>query len=446
MSETRKPGIKALIESRDWRTLRETMAEWRAQDIADLLSDLGKEHRVLLFRSLPRSVAADVLSCFDPDDQEHIIAELTDEETRQILAGLRPDDRTALLEELPGKVTQKLLNLLSPEDLREARQLLGYPENSVGRIMTPDYIAVRPEWTVDQTMSHVRKHGKDKETINTVYVTDASWRLLGSVSLSQLVLAEPSTPVSALMTVPAVSLSAFADREETTRTLAKYGLFVLPVVDSDGILVGIVTGDDVLELASEEATEDFQKAAAVRPIERSFADASVWLLFKNRIGWLMTLIFVDLVAAGVIARYEHAISRVVALAFFMPLLIGMGGNAGTQCSTLVVRDLATGDVDYGDWLALLSKELVTSLLLGVTISLVVWGPSVLQGGSSVGVVVALSGVAIVTLSSLIGIGTPLLLGRLGADPAASSSPLITSIADIAGVLIYFAIASWYLKI
>jgi magnesium transporter len=441
-----KPEIQELIENRDWPALRDKLSGWRVQDIADLLTELDKQYRVLLFRSLPRSIAAGVFSHFDAPDQEHLLTELTDEEARHIMTGLRPDDRTALLEELPGQVTQKILNLLSPDDLKEARQLLGYPEDSVGRLMTPDYIAVGPDWTAGAAMEHIRKQGKDRETINVVYVTDQDSKLVGAVSLRQLVLSDPSAPVSSLMTSSPASLSAFADREETARTMNRYSQFVFPVVDSDGVLVGIVTGDDVFELATEEATEDFHKAAGVSPLRVGFRDASIGLLYRNRIGWLMTLIFVDLIAAGVISRYEHAISKVVALVFFLPLLIGTGGNAGSQASTLVIRDLATGDAEYKDWLVLVAKEMGISLLLGLTISLVIWGPSVLQGGAPVGVVVALSGVVIITISSVMGIATPMLLGRLGFDPAASSSPLITSIADILGVIIYFGIATWYLRI
>jgi magnesium transporter len=439
-----KPEIKELIQSRNWAGLREKVSSWRVPDIADLLADLEKPDRVLLFRCLPRTVATEVFLEFETPDQENLLAELTDEETRSLLADLAPDDRTDLLEELPGQATQRLMNLLSPEDLKEARQLLGYPEDSVGRLMTPNYVAVRPEWTVGASMDHIRKMGRDSETVNVVYVTDSSWRLLGAASLRQLVLSESSTLVGSIMTTPAVSLSAFADSEEAARTMKKYGLLVLPVVDSDGILVGIVTSDDVFDVAVEEATEDFHKGAGVNPLRVRFGDAGIGLLYKNRIGWLMSLIIVDLVAAGVIARYEEAISKVVALVFFLPLLIGCGGNAGAQASTLVIRDMATGDVEYKDWLTLLLKEAGIALLLGLTVSLVVWGPGVLQGGSRVGVVVALSSAAIVTLSGVIGIATPILVGRLGFDPAASASPVITSIADILGVIIYFSIASWYL--
>ncbi|HHY45260.1 MAG TPA: magnesium transporter [Firmicutes bacterium] len=446
MAVFEKPEIRELIEARDWTALRDIMSKWRIPDIADLISKLDKECRVLLFRSLPRSIAAEVFAEFESPDREALLRDLTDEETRQIIAGLKPDDRTAILEELPGQVTQRLLNLLSPEDLEKARFLLGYPEGSVGRLMTPDYVAVRPFWTVETAMEHIRRMGRQTETVNVVYVTDRLWHLVGAVSLRQLVLAQPTDLISSIMTTPAVSLSAFADREEALRTMNKYGLFVLPVVDSSGILVGLVTGDDILELATEEATEDFHKGAAVSPLRVGFGEATIGLLYKSRIGWLMTLIFMNLIAAGVIARYEHAISKVVALVFFMPLIIGCGGNAGAQAATLVVRDLATGDADYGDVFRLLLKELGVSLMLGLTISLVVWGPGVLQGGAAVGWVVALSGVTVVALSGVLGIATPMLLGRLGFDPATSSSPLITSLIDLLGVIVYFSIASRYLSI
>ncbi len=441
-----KAEIRKLIEASDWAALRNAMSQWRVPDIADLISGMDKKYRVLLFRSLPRNIAASVFSEFEPPDQEALLKDLTDEETRHIIQTLKPDDRTALLEELPGQMTQKLLNLLSPEDVREACQLLGYPEDSVGRLMTPDYVAVRPEWTVLEAMDHLRKKGRETETINVAYVTDSTWHLIGAVSLRQLVLSQPSDKVSCIMTSPAANLSAFTDGEEAARIFEKYSLFILPVVDSDGILVGIVTGDDVLELVTEEATEDFHKGVAVNPLGVDFGDASIGLLYKNRIGWLMILIFVDLVSASLVSRFEHAISQVVALVFFLPMLIDSGGNAGAQSSTLVIRDLATGDASHKDWLVLLLKELGISLALGLTISLVVWGPSFLTGGAPVGFVVALSAAAIVTISSVVGITIPILMSRLGLDPASSSAPLITSVADILGVMIYFNIATWYLRL
>jgi magnesium transporter len=441
-----EPEIRGLIERRDWTALRDKMSLWRVPDIADLISELDKEYWVLLFRSLPRSIAASVFSEFDAQDQEDLLRELTDEEARHIISSLKPDDRTAILEELPGQMTQKLLNLLSPEDLREARQLLGYPEGSVGRLMTPDYVAVRPNWTVEEAMQHIRKKGRDMETINVVYVTDKAWHLIGVVSLRQLVLAKPSDLVSSTMTTPAVSLSAFADGEEAARTVDKYSLFILPVIDSDGVLVGIVTGDDILEMATKEATEDFHKGGAITPLKIGFGEAGIGLLYKSRIGWLMILALVDLISASLISRFEHAISQVLTLAFFMPMLLNSGGNAGAQSSTLIIRDLATGDAKHKDWLYLIVKEICIALALGLTIGLTVWGPSVFQGGPAVGRVVALSGVAIVTISSVTGVVVPMLMSKMGLDPASSSTPMITSVVDIFGVIIYFNLAVWYLNL
>jgi len=441
-----RPEVKNLIEQRDWQGLRAVVSQWEVPDIADLIVEFEKADRVILFRSIPRHLAADVFSELDSRDRDELLRDLTDEETRALMANLRPDDRTALLEELPGQVTQRLLNLLSPEDLKEARSLLGYPEESVGRVMTPDYVAIRPDWTVATTIEHIRKMGRDSETINTIYVTDKSWVLMGSIPLKQIILSNPDDKISDMMSAPAVSLSAFADREEATKTMEKYGLFVLPVVDSDGVMVGIVTWDDVVDIAQEEATEDFHKGAAIAPLRESFRDAGIGVLYRNRITWLMTLILVDLVAAFVMAKFEHTISQVVSLVFFLPLLIGCGGNAGSQSSTLIVRSLAVGEVEVRDWAKVVFRELGIAAALGATISLAVWGPGVLKGGSAVGLVVAMSAVAIVTISSLIGICTPFLMVKLKIDPAASSSPLITSIADILGVLIYFTLASWYLKL
>ncbi|HHY17402.1 MAG TPA: magnesium transporter, partial [Firmicutes bacterium] len=413
-------------------------------DIADVLIQLDKPSRVLLFRCLPRKTAADVFSELEGEDTDSLLKELTDEETRLLLAYMRPDDRTELLEELPGQVTQRLLNLLSPDDLREARSLLGYPERSIGRLMTPDYVAIRPDWPVSRSMEQVRQRGRDSETVDTLYVVDPGWKLLGAVSLRQLILAKPDQTAESIMASPAISLSALDDREEAARVMDKYDLSVLPVVASDGVMVGIVTSDDIFEVAQEEATEDFHKSAAVTPLKTGYKEASLWVLLKSRLGWLLTLIAVDLVAARVMATYEGIISKVVSLVFFMPLIIGCSGNAGSQSSTLAVRDLALGEVDRGDWRRLTLKEIVVSAGLGLTIGFAVWRPAILQGGAGVGAVVALSSVLIVVVGGTVGMLTPFLLNRLGFDPATSSSPLITSIADILGVIIYFSLANRFL--
>jgi magnesium transporter len=439
-----KEEVLDLLTSRNFSALREAAQEFTAPDIADFLKELTLSWAMILYRALPRKLAADVFAEFDKEFRDRFLRELTGEETRSLLTDLRPDDRTELLEELPGQVTQRLLNLLSPEDLKEARTLLGYPEDSIGRLMTPDYVAIRPEWTVSKTLEHIRKRGQDRETINYIYVVDTNWHLIGVVSLEEIVFAKDSTVISEIMGRQVISLSAFEDREEAARQIERTGLFVLPVVDSDGILVGIVTGDDVFEVAREEATEDFHKSAAVTPLNVSFKDASIGLLFKKRIGWLIILVFMDILSALVMSRFESVISAVVPLVFFMPLIIGSSGNAGSQTSTLVVREIALGDITASDWPSLMRKDIITSLGLGLTLGAAVLGPGILQGGMRVGIVVALSIIINVLVGSLIGLGTPFIMQRLGADPASSSSPLITSLVDVLGVLIYFSIATWYL--
>ncbi|NLY50657.1 MAG: magnesium transporter, partial [Firmicutes bacterium] len=344
MRASNLPDIKALLEKKNWHTLRQTLTEWPIPETVDLLMTLDKPDRVLLFRLLPRHISNEVFSYLETEHQKALLKELTDDETKLILANLRPDDRTTLFEELPGQATQRLLNLLSPEDLKEARQLLGYPEESVGRLMTPDYVAVRPEWTVEQALKQVRKRGKDSETIDVIYVVDRKWKLEAILELRRLILAHPEQTVEEIMDQTFVSLSAFEDREQAVHQMQRYDLFALPVVDSDGVLLGIVTADDVMDVAQEEATEDFHKIAAVTPLRVSYREASIGSLYTKRVAWLVALVLVNLISSGIIAAYEKTLASAIALTFFIPLLTDSGGNTGSQSATLMVRALATGDV------------------------------------------------------------------------------------------------------
>jgi magnesium transporter len=285
-----RPDIRHYIANRNWTRLREILADLPPPDIADLLLDLPKEERVLLFRALPRDQSATVFAHFEADQQEALLHDLTDEETRALLADLHPDDRTALLEELPGTVTQQMLRLLSPEDLREARALLGYPEESVGRLMTPDYVAVRKHWTVEQALRHVRRKGEIAETVNRVFIVDEDWKLIDDVALRRLILAEPEDLMESVMDHTFAAVPATADREEAVRIVRRYDQVALPVVDSNGVLLGIVTVDDLLDVAEEEATEDFHKMGGVwrrSSIRTSRRDSRA--LTKKRIGWLAIL-------------------------------------------------------------------------------------------------------------------------------------------------------------
>ena len=435
--------ISDLINDRNWKALRSELEAWPSAEIADLMSQIEKNNRVLLYRALGRSTAAEVFSHLPIHEQNALLHDLTNEEARALLSHLSPDDRTTLLAELPGQVTQKLMNLLSPEDLREARWLLGYPEDSVGRLMTPDYVAVKPEWTVEQSLQHIRARGKDSETINRIYVVDDNWRLLDDIQLRYFIIAPPETRVSELMDYTVVSLSAFSDREEAAALIQRYDQSALPVIDSEGVLIGIVTVDDLLDVVEQEVTEDFHRVASIEPIRISVTQASIGELYRARVVWMLVLLGMNIFSGAGIAAFEELIQRSVALVFFLPLLIASGGNAGSQSATLMIRAIAIGDVGLNDWLKLLKKEIVVSLTIGLTMAIGVSFIALFRAPDLIAIV-ALTITVVVLFSSLIGMSLPFAFTRLGLDPATASVPLITSLADVSGVVIYFSIATLYL--
>jgi magnesium transporter len=436
-----KTEIKDLIDGRKWANLREVVADWQPIDIAELILSLDKPDRVLLFRSLYREQASLAFAELEPVDRDNLLKDLTDEETRRLLGDMEPDDRTAVLEQLPGQVTQRLLNLLGPADLAEARLLLGFPEDSAGRLMTPDYIAVRRSWTIERALAHIRKWGRDKETIGIIYVTDDHWRLIDALELQHFILAEPEQRVEEIMDNSFISISAYEDREEAVRLIDRYDLPALPVTDIDDVLVGVVTVDDVLDVARAEATEDFHKVGGVAPLENSYQETSVFSLYRKRIGWLLILVFVNLASSGVIAVFEETLTATIALAFFIPLLIDTGGNAGAQAATLMIRELATGEIQGRDWLRILIKEIGDGLMLGLTMAVAAFGLGYWRGGPMVGLVIAITMLLLLFLANIVGILLPFLLIRLKLDPAVASSPLITTVVDSMGLLIYFTIAT-----
>jgi magnesium transporter len=445
MAEVSAVEVEGMITARDWRGVRRELSERPAPEVADLLLDLERPNRVVAFRVLPRMLSAEVFSHLESEDQNLLLQDMGTNETRQLLSALDPDDRTHLFEEMPGEVTQKLLNLLAPDELTESRALLGYPEESVGRLMTPKYVAVRPEWTIARALDQIRRHGRRSETINTIFVVDRRWKLLDALEVRAFILRDPIEPVEEIMDHTFTSITAIADREDAVNLIQRYDLEVLPVVDTEGVLIGIVTVDDVLDVAEEEATEDFHKTAAVAPLRTSYRHASVLNLIQRRIGWLLALIVVNLLSSGVIAANEETLQATIALAFFIPLLIDSGGNAGAQAATLMVRGIATGDVDLNGWANVVGKEVAVGSLLGLAMGI---GGSLLgliRGGWEVGLVVGLAMVCIVIVANLIGTILPFILTRLGKDPAVASSPLITSISDFTGLLIYFGIATLILS-
>ncbi len=433
--------IQELIEKNQLKAVAERFQSWAFPEIADLLTQLDKPHQILAYRALPRQRAADMFAYLEPEDQDSLLEALTDADTRTLLADLSPDDRTEMLEELPATVTRRLMQLLSPADLAESRQLLGYPEESVGRLMTPDYIRVRAEWTVEHAIEHIRKYGQDSEIFNILYVTDGNGSLIDIVRMRRIILAAPGTVIKDILNYNCIYISAFEDREVAVEMIQRYDVNALPVVDSEGVLVGIVTVDDIMDVAEEEVTEDIQKGAGMAPLETKYSAASPLQLFRKRIGWLLILIFVNLISAGVISNYEEYVMEFITLALFMPLVIASGGNCGAQSATLMVRALATGDVELGDWLKSVSKEIFVGILLGVAMALIAGGVGQMYGGDTkIAAIVGISMISIVFVANSFGALLPFILSRIKVDPAAASTPLITSLMDVLGLMIYFSIA------
>lgn len=455
IKELLQPEIIELIKSQNWEELRESLDEWPVAEIADILVDLEPSDRVIFFRILPRHSSSEVFSYLETETQNALLDEMTAEETRHLLANLRPDDRTTLLGELPGQVTQRLLNYLSAQDLKEVRYLLGYPEESIGRLMTPDYVAVRPGWTVDESLQHIRKMGKSSETINVIYVTDTSWKLLDALDLQTFILARPEAVIEDLMDDSVISIEASEDREQAVTLMQKYDKVVLPVVDSTGVLLGIITVDDVLDVAEEEATEDFQKMGGVSALDTSYMSTSVWTMFRKRSGWLAVLFLGQLLTATAMERFETHLSAVIVLAIFIPLIISSGGNSGSQATSLIIRAMAVGEVGLSDWWKVMKREVITGVMLGVFLAvigllrIIAWQHLAWYDYGAdyllIGLTVSIALVGVVSWGSLAGSMLPFLLRRLGLDPATSSAPFVATLVDVTGLLIYFGAATWILS-
>jgi magnesium transporter len=437
--------LPELIATRDWDALSGVLSGLADQDIARVIPDLAPTDRErLLAHLLSPERASNVFSYLNTELQTEVLDVLDDDDKARIIGELHYDDAAALLDELPDEHTELLMEMLPAEDQRILQTLLTYPEDSAGRLMTPEFIAVRPDWTIGQALEHVREQHEVGETINMVFVTTEHGRLLGTLRLRDLLLGRPGAKVDELAETDVISILADEDQEEAARMIRHYDLEVLPVVDEQGVLHGIITVDDVLDVIEEESTEDFHKMASVG-VGLSLKESSAGLLYQKRIGWLVILVIVNIFSGAAIALFETAIKTVVALVFFLPLVIASGGNAGAQSSTLMVRALATGDVQARDWLRLWGKELLVAGALGTTMGLAVWGAGVWLGGPDVGLAVAISMVLVVVMASMLGMVLPFALERLRLDPASASAPLITSITDVFGVLIYFSVATTILR-
>lgn len=416
-------------------------AESHPADLAELLEDMAPEAARVALLALPLGHGAETFGYLPPEFQVALAQVLSRGELAAIVTEMNGDDRADLYNRLTPEQQEALLPGLAQAEREDIRRLAAHQEGTAGAIMTSDYATLAPDLTVYQAIGKLRLEAPDKETIYRAYVVDAERHLVGSVRLQTLILAQPHRRVEEVMERATRAVGVEDDQEEVARSIAKYDIIALPVVDADGRLVGIVTHDDALDVLQAEATEDFQKVGSVGSMADSIASASIALLYRNRVYWLVLLVFGNLLSGAGLAYFEDTIAAYVVLVFFLPVLIGSGGNAGSQSSTLMVRALATGDVEMKDWGRMLVRELSIAILLGVTMAAAISAIAGLRGGAEVALVVAVSMLLIVTAGSLIGMSMPFLLSRLRLDPATASAPLIASIADIMGVVIYFSIAT-----
>jgi magnesium transporter len=420
-------------------------------DLAAQFAELPLEQSVEIISKLNPDCCAQVLGHMDYDDQRDIALRLPDQKLAAAIALMSSDDRVDLIQSLPEDRGETLLHLLAKTEREDIRRLCSYHEGTAGAIMTSEYATLTPELTARQAINKLRLEAPDKETIYYAYVIDSQRRLLGLISLRQLILAKPDTIVESFMRREPVVASVNEDQEEVVRKMAKYDLLAIPVINGNDSLVGIVTFDDAHDVTEAEATEDFHRMGSIANeigadslMNISLKDASIWLMIQKRLPWLLALVFMNIFSGAGIAFFEDTIQAAVALVFFLPLLIGSGGNAGAQSGTLMVRALALGDVAIKDWVHLLGKEILIALGIGIVMGLAVSMIGIFRAGASVTVVVALTMVLNVIFGSLLGMSLPFLLTRFKMDPATASAPLITSLCDIGGVLIYFSIATWYL--
>ncbi|WP_136247234.1 magnesium transporter [Halomonas borealis] len=440
-----KEALLAALEVDDRSSLAARLPELRSADIAEILQDLLEGGQTLRARALldglPIERRANVIGYLYGEEQLAIAAGMSDDRLQAVLEEMGGDERTDLFKALDDDRRETLLRRMAHREREELKRLASYAEGTAGALMTADYVAIPAGMTVSRAMMRVRQTAPDAETVYQLYVVDLEGRLAGTLSLRQLMVARPGARVDDMMIHGVIHAAVETPQEEVARIVARYDLLALPVVDEARRLVGIVTHDDALDVMESEATEDIHKGMSIGALEGGVSRVPLWSLYRKRVTWLVLLVFGNLLSGAGIAHYEAIISAQVALVFFLPLLIGSGGNAGAQAATLTVRGMATGDVGVRDWSKLFGRELLVAGALGVTMALAVAPIGVFRGGEAVAMVVAISMIAIVLFGSLLGMCLPFVLDRLGWDPATASAPLVTTLIDASGVLIYFGIAS-----
>ncbi len=451
-----KIHFQQLIEERSWKAVKQELNNLEPLQIAEIIESLPKSDQIILFRLLPRELAKETFQYLSHDEQEDIIEGLAANVSKVtgLLNDLDPDDRTAFFEELPGKVSQRLIQMLSKEERVIAMRLLGYPEDSIGRLMTPEYVAVKPYYTIQQALEHIRIFGRDSETLNVIYIVDDQWKLIDDIRIKEIILASPDQIISEISDNRFISLNAYDDQEIAVKVFQDHDRVALPVVDTDGALLGIITFDDIMDIAEEENTEDFQKFGGTEGLDLSYTKTSLLEMVKKRAGWLIVLFFGEMLTASAMGHFDEEISKAVVLALFVPLIISSGGNSGSQAASLIIRSLALGELKLKSWWYVMRKEILSGLSLGTILGLIgfvrifIWQQAGFYNYGEywpwVAASVSVSLVFIVLWGTLSGSMIPLLLKKIGLDPATASAPFVATLVDVTGLIIYFTFAALFL--
>ena len=430
-----------LLAQREFKAVRSILDVMNEVDIASLLSTLSDKELALAFRLIPKDKAAEVFSNMDTSMQTYLVAMFTEKELKELLDDLYMDDTVDMLEELPANLVKRILATVSASDRSMINQLLNYPEDSAGSIMTTEYVDLREEMTVGQAMAHIKKTGIHKETIYTCYITERR-KLVGIVSAKDLMTTDDNVPIKDLMETEIISVYTHADQEQVAQLFTKYDLLALPVIDQDGRMVGIVTFDDAMDVMVDEATEDITKMAAINPSEKTYFETSVLQHAKNRIPWLLILMFTSIITGTIITRYENAFAAIPLLVSFIPMLMDTGGNCGSQSATLIIRGIALDEIRFTDLFKVMFKEFRISLIVGAFLAVANGVRIFIQyHNPGLAVVIACSLMGTVIMAKLVGCVLPLLAKKVNLDPAIMASPLITTLVDTFSILIYFNIAT-----
>lgn len=436
-----KEEVIELLKNKRYTNLNQYMDQINNQDIPALFEELSSEDMLRLFRVLPKDEAADVFSYMEPDLQEKLINCLTDKELKLVIDELFMDDTVDLIEEMPSNVVKRILKTVSKEDRKTINELLKYPDDSAGSIMTTEFIDLKVNMTVDKAFEKIKKIGIKKETVYTCYVLDVRREIIGIIDIKDLLLAERDTLIKDLMETNVISVNTLDDKEEVAKQFDKYDVMALPVVDKEDRLVGIITVDDAIDVLQEENTEDFELMAAMTPTEDSYFKTSVFSHAKNRILWLLILMLSSAITGAIITHYENAFAAIPVLVSFIPMIMGTGGNCGSQSSTLIIRGMAIDEIELKDFGKAVWKELRVSLLVGAVLAICNGIRIMIQYNDlMLSVVLGLTLICTVILAKLLGCMLPMLAKKLKLDPAIMASPLITTIVDTCSILIYFAIA------